>query len=121
MDHPLVPGILYRVMRMCIDPTEERGADPAGELHDQPRDGSEFEMFWPGHMDIRKQDADAGTDRDKEHHAGIGKKERAAHDQGTHQGKGQMMTGDHGRVCSSTQGREIIIPGRIAGLCSILG
>lgn len=71
MDQPLVTGILYRVMRMRIDPAEERSANPAGELHDQPRDGTEFEVLWPGHVDIRQQDADAGAGRDKEHQAGI--------------------------------------------------
>lgn len=67
MDQPFVTRILYRVVRMRINPAENRCADPAGELYDQPRKGPEFKVFWPGHVDIREQDADAGTGRDKEH------------------------------------------------------
>ena len=107
MDQPFISRILYRVMRVCVNPAEERCADPPGELNNYPRKGEELETLWPGHMDIREQDTDTGAGSHQYHQFGVGEKKRTTDNQGTHQGKGHMMTSDHAVVRFSTGSRQL--------------
>ena len=65
MNQSLVRRIQNRMAKISIDPAQDRRTDPPGKLHDLPGNGTECQMLWPGHMDVRQEYADAGTGDDQ--------------------------------------------------------